>query len=295
MKIAGVDFSGAKTDDRTWVSTGTLEDNVLTLDDCRPVGRDDLSQMLLAMSEGSVAALDFPFAVPEHFAKFWNPSGDSMPDLWDQAASIDLAQFLDLRDRYLAEWGEPKRRCDLRFPECYSCLHKANPNMVPMTFYGMRMLGPLWRAGCSVPPIEDRTTIEDRAPASIDDTGQDTGEGTGPNNSNREHKAVLLEAMPGAALKAMKLPHKGYKNGANALKLRDGILSGLESSSGIKIKNLSHYRKLCQGSHDALDSVVAAVIASLWANDPDVFWRPDLDGPDRVALLEGWLYAPVHI
>ena len=291
MKISGVDFSGAKTDDRTWVSTGRLETNVLTLDDCRPVGRDDLSQMLLAMPEGSVAALDFPFAVPEHFAKFWLPDGDTMPDLWDQAASMDLAQFLDLRDRYVAEWGEPKRRCDLRFPECYSCLHKANPNMVPMTFYGMRMLGPLWRSGCSVPPIEDRATedraTEDRATAPKKNIDQ-----TKPHHRN---KALLLEAMPGAALKAMKLPHKGYKNGANALKLRDEILSGLESSSGIKIKNLSHYRILCQGSHDALDSVVAAVIASLWVNDPNVFWRPDLDGPDGVALLEGWLYAPVHI
>ena len=108
-------------------------------------------------------------------------------------------------------------------------------------------------------------------------------------------KAVLLEAMPGAALKAMKLPHKGYKNGSNALKLRQEILGELEGRSGIKITNLSHFREHCLASHDALDSVVAAVIASLWARDPSVFWLPDVGGPDRVALLEGWLYAPVFI
>ena len=273
MEIAGVDFSGAKTDDRTWVTAGALAGQVLTLSDCRPVGRDELSQLLLAMPAGSVAALDFPFAVPENFARFWLPSAATMPDLWAQASSMDLTQFLELRDEYVADRGEPKRLCDLRFPECYSCLHKANPNMVPMTFYGMRMLGPLWQAGCSVPPLED----------------------TNAGNSSQAGKAVLLEAMPGAALKAMKLPHKGYKNGSNALRLRQEILGGLERSSGLKIRNLSRFRMLCQGNHDALDSVVAAVIASLWARDPSVFWRPDVVGPDGVALLEGWLYAPVFL
>ena len=271
MEIAGVDFSGAKTDDRTWVTTGTLKGDALTLGDCRPVGRDELSQLLLALPEDSVAALDFPFSVPENFARFWHPSAATMPDLWAQASSIDLTKFLALRDEFVADQGEPKRLCDLRFPECYSCLHKANPNMVPMTFYGMRLLGPLWQAGCSVPPLEDCKE--------------------NPNSG----KALLLEAMPGAALKAMKLPHKGYKNGSNAFKLRQDILDGLEGRSGIDIRNLSSFRTLCQGSHDALDSVVAAVIACLWARDPSRFWRPDVAGPDGISLLEGWLYAPVFL
>ena len=44
--------------------------------------------------------------------------------------------------------------------------------------------------------------------------------------------------------------------------------------------------------------VVACVIAALWAMDPSVFWRPCVDGAaatDGVALLEGWLYAPVNL
>ncbi len=279
MEIAGVDFSGAKTDDRTWLTTGKLEGEALTLDDCRPVGRDELSQMLLAMPAGSVAALDFPFSVPESFARFWLPSAATMPDLWAQASSMDLNQFLELRDRYVADRGEPKRLCDLRFPECYSCLHKANPNMVPMTFYGMRMLGPLWLAGCSIPPLDKAEAGQDR----------------NPGNSPRRSKALLLEAMPGAALKAMKLPHKGYKNGSNALKLRQKILDDLEARSGVKISDFARFQMRCLESHDALDSVVAAVIACLWAKDPSVFWRPDVGGPDGIALLEGWLYAPVFL
>ena len=270
MEIAGVDFSGAKTDDRTWVTRGRLDGHVLDLFDCHPVPRAQLAELLLRLPQGSVAALDFPFSVPQPFAHFWQPGASSMPDLWAAAKEIDLSQFLSLRDDFVDRWGEPKRRCDLRFPECYSCLHKANPNMVPMTFYGMRMLGPLWQAGCTVPPLDS------------------------PNTGN----AVLLEAMPGAALKALGLPHKGYKKGANALGLPQKILTGLANRSGLRIRSLSRFRETCLASDDALDSLVAAVIASLWAIDPACFWRPSLThsiGADSIALLEGWLYAPVFL
>ena len=271
MQILGVDFSGAKTDDRTWVATGTLEQGEeLVLEDCRLVGRTELAELLVSLPTASVAALDFPFSVPQDFGQFWQPEATSMPDLWAAAASMDLARFVNLRDEFVARYGEPKRRCDLRFPECYSCLHKANPNMVPMTFYGMQMLGPLWQASCAVAPLEPKVAS----------------------------KALLLEAMPGAALKAMKLPYKGYKKGAKALQLRQTILDGLEERSGIGIKNLSRFRGTCLGSDDALDAVVASVIATLWVKDPSVFWLPRVKGtnaPDAVALLEGWLYAPVFL
>ena len=274
MKILGVDYSGAKTDDRTWMASGFLDQGSLVLQDCRSVRRAELAEMLVSLDQGSVAALDFPYSVPKDFAHFWQPGVTSMPDLWAAAAMMDLAQFMAYRDDFVARYGEPKRRCDLRFPECYSCLHKANPNMVPMTFHGMQMLGPLWRAGCVIPPLESR----------------------------KPEKAVLLEAMPGAALKAMNLPYKGYKKGTNALRLRQRILDGLEERSGVGIKNLDRFRDLCLGSDDALDSVVAALTATLWALDPSVFWHPSLEGsgqgttgPDAVALLEGWLYAPVYL
>ena len=268
MEIAGVDFSGAKTDDHTWVTRGRLEGHVLTLRECKAVTRVQLAELLLRLPQGSVAALDFPFSVPQPFAHFWQPGASSMPELWAAASEIDLSQFVALRDDFVAQWGELKRRCDARFPECYSCLHKANPNMIPMTFYGMRMLGPLWLAGCTVPPLDSP--------------------GAG--------KAVLLEAMPGAGLKALGLSHKGYKKGANALQLRQRILNGLATRSGLRIRNLPQFQEKCLGSDDALDSLVAAVIASLWAIDPTGFWRPSLQhstGDDSISLLEGWLYAPV--
>ena len=270
MEIAGVDFSGAKTDDHTWMASGHLEGRVLDLGDCRPVTRAQRAQLLLRLPQNSVAALDFPFSVPRDFAYFWQPGAASMPDLWDAASKMDLAQFLDLRDEFVARWGETKRLCDTRFPECYSCLHKANPNMVPMIFYGMKMLGPLWLAGCVVPPLD----------------------------SQRDGRAVLLEAMPGAALKALGRPYKGYKKGANALQLRRRILDELEERSTIRITNLPQFREVCLASDDALDSLVAIVTAASWATDPAYFWQPSLQyptKPDSIALLEGWLYAPIFL
>ena len=270
MEILGVDYSGAKTDDRTWMTSGFLDRGNLVLQDCRMVRRAELAERLVSLDQGSVAAMDFPFSVPQKFAQFWQPDATRMPDLWAAAATMDLAQFMVCRDDFVARYGEPKRRCDLRFPECYSCLHKANPNMVPMTFHGMQMLGPLWQAGCAVPPLEPRLP----------------------------QKALLLEAMPGAALRALNLPYKGYKKGTNALRLRQRILDGLDERSGVGIKNLDRFRELCLGSDDALDSVVAALTATLWALDASVFWQPSFtgdNGPDAVALLEGWLYAPVYL
>ncbi len=176
---------------------------------------------------------------------------------------------MSLRDAYVARRGETKRLCDSYHSECYSCLHKVNPNMVPMTFYGMKMLAGLWPKGCEVPPL----------------TLQNMGRG------------VLLEAMPGAALRALGLPFKGYKNGARASVLRRQILRELPQRSSISMPNLGEFHHLCLGSHDCLDAVVAAVIAALWCTNLDLFRHPEPAGPgvpDPTAAIEGWLYAPVY-
>lgn len=284
--ILGVDFSGAKSDSATWVTRGCLRDGSLELESCAPVSRSELANLLSAAPASAVAALDFPFSVPQQFAATWQPEAAAMPELWQAAAAMEFVDFLSLRDRFVAQEGEPLRRGDLYFPECYSCLHKFNPNMVPMTFRGMQMLARLWAAGCRVPPLPD--------------TGQD-----GP---------LLLESMPGAALRAYGLPFKGYKNGANAKALRENVLAGLQAGSGVSVTNLHKFRQTCLDSHDGLDSVAAAVTAVLWCRDPGLFQLPQeslvIDAPDearkhrassqalmwselQAACLEGWLYVPV--
>ena len=269
-EVIGIDFSGAATDKNTWAAKAQLSGDGLMLTECRPISRSDLALLLESRDPGTVAALDFPFSVPEGFAGYWVPRAGSMPSLWAAAAAMDYREFLALRDAFVATHGEPKRLCDLEFPECYSCLHKANPNMVPMTFRGMQMLHQLWSAGCEVPPLA-------------------------PQNRN---KPLLLEAMPGAALRAFGLPFKGYKNGIRAYELRRQILDGLAQQASLPLPNLKDFDGLCLSSHDCLDAVVAAVVAALWIRNQDLFWRPSEDERDAqssLAKLEGWLYAPVNI
>ena len=280
--ILGVDFSGAKSDKNTWVTRGTLSGNSLEISSCEPTPRAELAILLGSAPKNTIAALDFPFSVPREFASYLLPSAEDMPELWNATANMEFQDFMALRDGFVLEHGEPYRRGDLYFPECYSCLHKANPNMVPMTFRGMQMLDGLWRSGCRVPPLPNETR-------------------TGP---------LLLESMPGAALRALGLPFKGYKKGQNALSLRRQILDGLGTMSGVGLPNLSRFRDYSLESDDCLDSVAAAVAACLWNKDPTMFRLPQ-DGPGdvsrrggtpnpnenelRTAQLEGWLYAPVFL
>jgi len=280
--IIGVDFSGAKADKNTWVTQGVLSDGVLEISSCEPTPRAKLAALLVAAPENTIAALDFPFSVPREFASYWLPEASSMPQLWKAAAAMEFQEFMALRDEFVADHKEPYRLGDLYFPECYSCLHKANPNMVPMTFRGMQMLDGLWHSGCRVPPLPDNNR-------------------TGP---------LLLESMPGATLRALGLPFKGYKKGQNAVDLRRQILDGLEAKSGIGLPNLSKFRDYCMGNDDCLDSVAAAVAACLWSDDQssfrvpqngpsDVSHRGGIPNPQEIeiqtARLEGWLYAPVFL
>ncbi len=270
MNIIGVDFSGAKSDQNTWIARGVADGLTLTLTECQPISRAELTDLLAESTSPTVAALDFPFSVPQSFAEFWTPEGQTMPDLWAAAANMEQEQFIALRDRFVAEQGESKRLADTYFPECYSCLHKANPNMGPMTLRGMQMLHRLWAAGCQVPPL-----------------GQ-----TGRNET------VLLEAMPGAALRAFELPYKGYKNGKRAWQLRQQILDGLCASSSVDIQWLPRFQERALQNHDCLDAIVAAIVATLWVSDPTLFRRPEPEQSnafDPVVMLEGWLYAPVFI
>ncbi len=282
VTILGVDYSGATADKNTWVTQGIFVGGALTLESCEPTPRAKLAALLASAAAKAVAAMDFPFSVPKEFADRWLPYSEAMPELWEAAAAMALSDFMALRDGFVAQHGEPLRRGDLYYPECYSCLHKANPNMVPMTFRGMQMLNALWQMGCRVPPRPE--------------SGH-----TGP---------LLLESMPGAALRAFGLPFKGYKKGQHAVRLRLRILDGLESRSGVAISNLAQFRDYCMKNDDCLDSVVAAVAACLWSKDQSLFRQPQ-DGPGdattrggepdpnenelATARLEGWLYAPVFL
>ena len=307
MQILGVDFSGAQTDRNTWLARGSLRGNTLSFDSCRPVSRAELTDELAKCAGPTVAALDFPFSVPREFARFWQrqhppifetPIFESMPDLWAAAAGMDWNDFSTLRDAFVARYGELKRSCDP--PESYSCLHRVNPNMVPMTFRGMQMLHRLWTGNTanpmSAPPLPDRSR-PDRSRPDRSRPDRSRPDRSRPDRSRPDSgpDTVLLEVMPGAVLRRMGLPFKGYKNGARASALRRQILEDLPGKATPVLVSLAEMRELCLAHHDGLDAVVAAIAAALWAIDPSRFPAPPTKGhPDYepAVLLEGWLYAP---
>lgn len=270
--IIGVDFSGARADKNTWMAQGRLDtDGSLMLESAQSIRRDDLYHLLADIPTPAVAALDFPFGVPAQFAAFLSPRRPpvDMPGLWEVIASITADEFILERNRFVIQHGEPKRAGDRKYhPESYSPLHAVNPNMLPMTYQGIHLLR-RWHEERPfrwwVPPLPV-VTSDDAA-------------------------VTLLELMPGALLKSLGLPYKGYKRGRDSIQRRTQILDSIADKSGVQLPNLETVYTDCLANDDCLDSVVAAVGAALWTQSPDRFRHPtDAEMPD--AQLEGWIYVP---
>ena len=277
--IIGVDFSGHRDDRNTWMASGKLTgEGALILDSVQPVRRDDLYDFLKSIPTPVVAALDFPFGVPRAFAKFLSGGvpPQAMVDVWPTVARLTSAEFVAKRDEFVGQrpdlplsQREPKRAGDLaHHRESYSPLHTVNPNMLPMTYEGICMLQ---RCHEERP---DRWHVPPMEPA-----------------GSTAKKVTLLELMPGALLKSIGLPYKGYKKGRVALEKRDAILGGLAEASGVALPNLDRVRMACRANDDCLDAVVAAVGAAAWAKDASQFHHPN-DDELADAELEGWIYVP---
>ncbi len=287
QRIIGVDFSGAGEDyqvGNTWVTEGRFDgDTTLTIDNCRPISRDELSDLLMNLPSNAVAAMDFPFGVPQDFAKAeFGFTGTLMPEMWHI-----ISKKLDNNPQYIREIRPRLRSGELQkfnklmrqweqkhFSQiALSPLNPALPDMFPMTFRGMKMLHTLWTTTkCKVPPLD----IAGR---------------TGP---------VLLETMPGVVLSALCLPYQKYKLNNNKeqkterLENRKKILDGLAKFCALPVENLDAYRKNCESNDDCLDSVVAAVAAALWAKDPTLFHQPEYhQDPDLLAAAkkEGCIFG----
>lgn len=279
--IIGVDFSGHRDDRNTWMASGNLSgEGALLIDSVQPVRRDDLYDFLLDIPIPAVSALDFPFGVPRAFAEFLSegPPPRDMADVWEAVANLTPAEFFAMRDRFVGQrpelplsQREPKRAGDLaHHRESYSPLHTVNPNMLPMTYEGICMLQ-RWHHEhpnrWHVPPM--------------------------PATGSAAERVTLLELMPGALLKSIGLPYKGYKRGRVALEKRDAILGGLAEASGVGLPNLDRVRMACRANDDCLDAVVAAVGAAAWAKDASRFHHPNC-GELADAKLEGWIYVPMN-
>ena len=280
--IVGVDFSGAQekgNQSNTWITEARLHGDTLEIEDCRPIQRAALIEFLENLQEGdSVVAMDFPFAVPRKFAEELLPTAGEMPDVWRTVAENikEYHPFKKLRDRFVERHGEMIRRGDANYGGPFSPLKtEGSPVMLPMTFYGMKMLHQLWQSekGFRVPPLS---------------------------TANR-HGPTLLETMPGVLLRSFGLPARNYKtknktNEGHPENNREIILSGLEQKFGQLLHINGKERKKCWDNADCLDSLVAAIGAAMWAMNQSQFLIPHESIPHSeeldFAMIEGWIYAP---
>lgn len=266
MRVIGVDFSGAGSYEsvgKTWIARGELDgDGVLTIESCQPISREGLTGELEGLAEPAVVGMDFPFSVPEVFARCWKPSAREMPDLWVKAACMEWNNRDELRNKlHTDKFAGLKRDSD---PS--GAIAPLNIRMVQMTFRGMQMLNRLWeRPEIRVLPLQ-----------------------LGP----EQDSVILLEVMPGATIRSLvgRNLHKSYKNGNGWMESRLEILAKLpEQVRRLTFSGLTERRELCLGNDDAMDAIIAAVTAALWQIDtpPE---RNYLDYPD--SSLAGWMYVP---
>lgn len=264
--IIGIDFSG--------VARGNTDANgALILRSAEMTRRKDVVELLTTVSTPAIAAIDFPFCVPQEFAEYVNAGSklSAMPEIWRIAASMNLDDF---REK-CAEFGQPKLKRagdETHFRESFSPLNSAQPDMRPMTFRGMKMLHDLhqqYPARWIVPPLQTASDVPDAA-------------------------VTLVETMPGAFLNAIgfdRVTTKRYKKARDALKNRRRILDDIAYKSGVALPNLHELREACLANDDCLDAVVAAVAAASWAQNSARFHHPNEDEL-AVARLEGWIYVP---
>ena len=268
-KIIGVDYSGSASD-VPWITTAGLEGDHLKLQSCEPIDREKLTNRLLAEdTRDAVVGMDFPFGVAKDLFPDLKLGEYTMDDVWDFVAQITEEDFFALCNNH----QHTKRGFDKKH---YTISQSPqNIRMRYMTYYGIKMLKELHdkcNSRWHVPPLH-------------------------PGKASRG-RVTLLEVMPGTSLKEYKLPHANYKTskGPKALKNlknRKEIIEKLPGTFAITMPNFSGYRDLCLFNDDALDSIVAAVIAALWAENKP-FHSPENHDADVLdtARFEGCIYTP---
>ena len=102
-----------------------------------------------------------------------------------------------------------------------------------------------------------------------------------------------MEVYPAAALAMWGLPYRGYKATSSAAAspqdVRRAIVQGLASAAGEGLIVSDDVRAACSASDDALDALIAGLVARAAATR--CTWPPtEIDAP--AARREGWIHLP---
>ena len=251
--IYGVDFSGARLAGRnTWLARIERTRRLAGQPPYRLAALAPLEKLcgtaersaalahlveLIAASESSLWALDFPFGLPlevVHEGASWPAQFELLHEWGEDDYGVGLECV-----RRAEALGHPKHVRRLTDVEERAPFDPYHYRIIYQTFYGMRdVLGPLRRLRhTAILPFHYR-----RLPGA---------------------RRVLVEACPASTLKRLNLPHQNYKQPEGGpltrkrLLTRRSILDGL--SSYVSITDADRRRIMRNGGGDALDALLAAL------------------------------------
>ena len=248
-RVAGIDFSGARNAGKLiWIAGGVVaEGGALRLETCYPASElpgsgADKDQALpalvtfLANAADAIIGLDFPFGLPSPLVReaTWEEFIAGFPERHPNADSFRASCI------NIAGGRELKRRTDVETKTPFSAY---NLRLYRQTYEGIRnVLHPL--------------ITKDLARAI-------------PTQSPDNGKPILAEACPASLLKSENL-YPSYKGpSAEAANARALILEGLMKRNLIEPLSPPLRKTLLENKGgDALDAVIAAIIAIRARNDP---------------------------
>jgi hypothetical protein len=281
-KVAGADCSGSKEiPNETWLALGTLSGNKLEVSSIQKTGMQALGKELNGVADLYAVGLDCPFSLPAEFMSFLareleQPEFQSWQTLAEQIVFMPFEKFQELAKSFKKE---AKRLTDkLSCAQALSPLHRANPSMQQMTYYGIRLLASLDPGRFYVLPFQEIL----------------------------EKGAAVIEIYPRATLKCLCLPDSGYKSKEKKDRdkmqsARHKILQGLLGIAGNeKYRNCprlilnTKLEHQCVDSDNVLDALLACYATALWLDSPSRCADPFASNDDNV-LLEGWIYEAVNL
>ena len=105
---------------------------------------------------------------------------------------------------------------------------------------------------------------------------------------DRTGSGRLVEVYPAAALKRWGFPHKGYKK-TNASEKRRALVAAIETRTATWLHLQDHVREACEVNDDALDALIAALVARAAALN---LCEPIPQESKERAGREGWIALP---
>jgi predicted nuclease with RNAse H fold len=278
--VAGVDFSGAKTQPNdTWLTVAKVGGLGVEVLDVRKVGAHALAKSVAENASVKALGIDCPFSVPAEFAQFMaakrlRADYQSWQEIAQDVVFMSQEEFIQLAKEFKKE---PKRYTDQHcVVPAQSPLHRANPSMVQMTFHGMRLLAMLDPARFFVLPFQSAIPFG----------------------------CSVIEIYPRATLHTLGLTETGYKSQEKSeqermISTRANMLQGLVSLRDKKGISFQHFPRLSVAkrfektfveSDHALDSLIACYTTACFATKPELFADP-FSSDNEDVLLEGWVYA----